>query len=122
MIYHLINGVIKVTTVNNAKETAKQNIAQIKTYIKIASENVTNSDAFDLNIKNAQALITKMTAEKIFINDLEKINDDINILKKQFNKVETFDENSKNAIFEDTIDGGVKIIQSNKKLYIINKK
>jgi hypothetical protein len=95
---------------------------EAKSYIRVASENIANQSNFELNIRNAEELIAQIREKKIFLNDIEKINDDINILKKQFDKIETFDENNENAIYQGELQKSVKIIKSNKKPFIINEK
>jgi hypothetical protein len=71
-----------------------------KTFLRIAAENIANADVFELNIKNAEELLNTTKESQIFLNDIAKINDDINILKKQFNKIEIFEESPENIIYE----------------------
>jgi hypothetical protein len=113
---------VSVTTNNNTKELAKTELIEAKNYIRIASENIANENNFELNIQNAEALIDQIREKKIFLNDIEKINDDINILKKQFNKIQTFDETPNNAIYQGELQSAVKIVHINKKPFIINEK
>ena len=122
LIYQVLSTLVSVSTNNNTKEIAKTELIEAKSYIRIASENIANQSNFELNIKNAEELIYQIREKKIFLNDIEKINDDINILKKQFNKIETFDQSIDNALFQGNLESAVKIIKNNKKPFIINEK
>ena len=121
-LYSILSTVVWITTQNDQKELAKENIVKAKTYIKRASENIANPDAFELNIKNAEDLLIEIEENQIFLNDIAKINDDLNILKKQFNKIEIFEENQENILYDWEFENPVKIIKNNLKPYIITKK
>ncbi len=128
-LYSILSTVASITTQNEEKELAKENIIKAKTYLRIASENIANPDSFDLNISNAESLVNDIEKNKIFLNDIEKINDNINILKKQFNKIEIFDEAAENIIYTEKIQNPIKIISNEnknsvqyKKPYIITNK
>jgi hypothetical protein len=101
---------------------ASENIVKAKTYLSIASENIANPEIFEFNIKNAEELLVTIEEEKIFLNDVSKINDDINILKKQFNKIEVFEQSPENIIYESDLKNPVKIIKNDLKPYIITNK
>jgi hypothetical protein len=122
LIYQVLSALVSVTTNNNTKELAKAELIEAKSYIRIASENIANQNNFELNIQSAEALIDKIREKKIFLNDIEKINDDINILKKQFNKIEAFDETIDNALYQGDFQNAIKIIKNNKKPFVINEK
>jgi hypothetical protein len=57
-------------------------------------------------------LIYEVRENKIFLNDISKINDDISILKKQFNKVEVFKQTAENIIYTGDLNNPVKIIKN----------
>jgi hypothetical protein len=67
-------------------------------------------------------LIKDIEKQNIFLNDILKINDDINILKKQFNKIEIFEQTLENSIYTEKIKNPVKIVKNNLKPYIITNK
>ena len=122
LIYNILSTLIWITIKNDNKQIAADNLLQAKTYIRIASENIWNPDNFELNISNAEKIISNTIEQKILLNDIEKINDDINILKKQFNKIEIFDEINWEILFNWNLQDWVKIIKNNNKPFIINKK
>jgi hypothetical protein len=121
-MYQILHSIVSVTTNNSTKESAKTELTQAENYINIASENIANKDNFELNIKNAEDMIDKIREKKIFLKNIEQINDKINILKKQFNKIETFYENNSNLRFDGDLKDYTKIIKHNKQPFIINKK
>jgi len=53
--------------------------------------------------------------------DIQKMQTDINILKKQFNKIETFDNFADNEIYSGNFENFVKLIQRDNKKYIIQE-
>lgn len=122
LIYNILSTIVWVTTQNDKKQIAIEKLQQAKTYIKIASENIWNPDNFELNVSNAEKIIAETTEQKILLNDIEKIKDDINILKKQFNKIEIFDEMSSEILYKWNLKDWIKIVKNNNKPYIINKK
>ncbi len=121
-LYSILSTVASITTQNEEKELAKENIIKAKNYLTIASENIANPDSFELNINNAEDLISEVEKNKIFLNDIEKINDNINILKKQFNKIEIFDESTENIIYQEDFKNPVKIISNENKNSVQYKK
>lgn len=121
-LYYSLSTLVSITTQTEVKETAKNNIIEIKNIIRIASENIANPDAFEKNIKDAEALVAEVQKEEIYLWDLAKLVDDINILKKQFNKIEIFEENQTNIIYSIESKDSVKIAKNNLIPYIISKK
>ncbi|MDD3794319.1 MAG: hypothetical protein PHI37_05895 [Candidatus Gracilibacteria bacterium] len=121
-LYYSLSTLVSITTQTENKELAKNNIVEIKNLVRVASENIANPDVFDKNIQDAENLILEVQKQEIYLGDLTKITDDINILKKQFNKIEIFETNDNNLI--QTFDGvnGVKIAKNNLIPYIIQKK
>lgn len=121
-LYTTISAMVSIATQNEEKEATKDNLIKAKSYIRIASENVANADVFELNIKNAEEILAEAEKNQIYLNDIEKINDDINILKKQFNKIEVFEEDPDSVVFESDFENAVKVVKNNLKPYIITKK
>jgi hypothetical protein len=121
-LYSILSTVASITTQNDQKELAKENIIKAKTYLSIASENIANPDSFELNISNAESLIAQIEENQIFLNDIAKINDNINILKKQFDKIEIFEESIDNIIYEENFENPVQIVKNNLKPYVITAK
>ena len=121
-LYSVLSTVVWITSQNEEKELATNNIISAKSFLKIAADNIANPETFELNIENAKNLLDEIEKEQIFLNDVAKINDDINILKKQFNKIEIFKENPENIFYDDIIEKPVKIVKNNLKPYIISEK
>ncbi|MDD3144880.1 MAG: hypothetical protein PHV23_02095 [Candidatus Gracilibacteria bacterium] len=121
-LYYSLSTIVSITTQTEVKETAKTSIEEIKNLIKLASENISNPDTFEKNIKDAEALVSEVQKQEIYLGDLAKLTDSLNILKKQFNKIEIFEENDTNLI--QLIEGTdtVKISKNNLIPYIIGKK
>lgn len=121
-LYSILSTVVWMGTQTENTEIAKSNIMKAKSFLRIAAENVANPDVFELNIKNAEELLNETKESQIFLNDIAKINDDINVLKKQFNKIEVFEESPENIIYEWVFEKPVKIVKNYLKPYIITKK
>lgn len=122
LIYKILINVVNLATVNNEKQTAQVELEKALWYIQIASENVINSWVFELNIKNAQDIISSLEKQNLFLDNITKLNWDINILKKQFNKIEVFSNQADHVLYKWNLKESIKIIKSNWKPYIINKK
>lgn len=121
-LYYTLSTLVSITTQTEVKETAKNNLIEVKNIIRIASENIANPDVFEKNIKNAEALVAEVEKQEIYLWDLSKITDEINILKKQFNKIEIFEENETNLIYALNSSDNVKIAKNNLVPYVISKK
>lgn len=122
LMYNVLINVVTVSTLNNEKQVAKQDLEEAISYVQIASENVINTDIFDLNINKALEIVTTLEKKQLFLNDINKLTNDINILKKQFNKIEVFSDNTDKALYTWNLQDSIKIIKINEKPYIINKK
>lgn len=121
-LYYSLSTLVSITTQTENKELAKNNIIEVRNLVRIASENIANPDVFDKNIKDAEVLITNIKEQELYLWDLAKITDDINILKKQFNKIEIFESNDNNLIQKIDWINWVKIAKNNLIPYIIQKK
>lgn len=121
-LYSILSSVISMSSQSKQTDTAKQNMVQVKTYLRLASENIWNQDTFNLHINNAQKILDDIKTQKLFLNDVKKVSDDINILKKQFNKIELFETNQQNLVHQLEDQKGVKIIKNKLKTYIIWEK
>lgn len=121
-LYYTLSTLVSITTQTEVKETAKNNLIEVKNIIRIASENIANPDVFEKNINDAEALVAEVEKQEIYLWDLSKITDEINILKKQFNKIEIFEENETNLIYALNSSDNVKIAKNNLVPYVISKK
>ncbi|MGB2110674.1 MAG: hypothetical protein ACPHY8_01815, partial [Patescibacteria group bacterium] len=90
--------------------------------INLASDNVGNEAVFEKNISEAETLISQIKEDQLYLLDIQKMQSDINILKKQFNKIETFDNFADNEIYSGNFENFVKLIQRDDKKYIIQEK
>ena len=121
-LFSLVSTFVNITTEDKSKELSKSNLQAAKTYLSLASENLNNMDIFELHVTEAEKLIAEIESQQMFLNDISKIQDEIGILKKQFNKIESFRASTDNSIFESDLSNSIQIIKNNKKLYSIEKK
>lgn len=120
-LFLIISSILSKSIENSKTVEYKNDLIQAREFIRLANQNLANEEAFELNIKKAEELVEKVSQEKLFLNDVENINDDISIIKKQFNWVEIFDENINNMIFKWNFKDWIKLLEINKKLYVIWK-
>jgi len=121
-LYSTLLNIVSVATNDKQKIQTVNDLEQANTFIRQASRNVANSNAFEENITAAEWIITKVKEQKIYLWDLEKMQNDIHILKKQFNKIETFETSPENEIYTWNFDNFVKIVKNKLQPYIIEKK
>lgn len=121
-LYSILSTVVSISTQNEQKDLAKENVIKARNYLKIASENVSNTSVFEDNIHKSEELLKLIKKDEIFINDVAKISEDINILKKQFNKIEVFQESPESIIYSWNLENPVKILKNNLKTYVVTKK
>jgi len=120
-LYKLINNTISDTNVSKTKEIQIIKLEEAKTSLRKASENTTNKDIFNLNIKHTEKIISKLEEEKLFLEDIKLLKEKISNLKKSFDWIQSFEEKSENKILNLNSNDTIKIIWLNKKIYIIWK-
>lgn len=109
VMYLILSKVINSTTNTPWVQNAKESVIEIREKLRVASENINNTEIFEKNIVDAEALIKEIESQKLFLNDLAKITDDLNLLKQQFNKIEIFNEDETNLISALDAPVGVKL-------------
>ncbi len=121
-LYSTLSSVVWITSKSQGNDLEKQNIVKARTYLRLASENIWNPEVFELNINKSKDLLNDIQSKQVFLSDIAKINDDINILKKQYNKIEVFEEIPENIVYTWKVINPVKILKNNLKPYIITGK
>jgi len=122
-LYTIVSGVIGATSQTNNVEVSKAELLKAKDYIRLASENINNPDVFNLNVKQAEDIVYEIQDQKLFLNDIGKILDDIGVIKKQFNGIETFSMTEDNTLYSGLDpESTVKVLNNSNKLYILNKR
>lgn len=121
LLFSIISSILAKSIEGSKTVEYKNNLIEAREYIRLANQNISNKEAFELNINKAEELIKKVQEQKLFLTDIENIYDDISIIKKQFNWIEIFEWNTSNLIFKGNFDDWIKLIENNKKLYVISK-
>ena len=121
LLYTIIGGVVGNTQTNKEISISQKQLEEAREYIRLANENVINPDVFDLNIKKAEEIVYEIQEKELFLTDIEKILDDITIIKKQFNGVESFSENQDNIISSAIPEDSIKILEINGKIYVVGQ-
>lgn len=103
-------------------QEAQTSLLKAKEYMRLASDNINNSELFSMNIESSEKLIEDIKTRGLFLSDVAKIQDDISILKKQFNGIETFEIQEKNTLYASaTALGSIKVLSVSNKTYIVTK-
>lgn len=122
LLYMIVSGIFFTATQNSTKQEAENQIQDVKFLVEEAQKNVSNPGFFNNNIEKAEALIKEIENKKLYANDIQKIKEDINLLKKQFDKIEIFSSWVSNLIYAEESADKQKVIRSSWKTYIITKK
>lgn len=120
-LFFMISAILWEGVETSKTTQYKNDLIQAREYLRLANQNLANKEAFELNISKAQELVETVATQKLFLNDVQDIYDDISIIKKQFNGVSIFDPTSSNLIYKWNFDDASKLIEINKKLYILWK-
>jgi len=83
-LYKLIGSTVSDTNISKTKEIQTIKLEEAKTSLRKASENTTNKDIFNLNIKYTEKIISKLEEEKLFLEDIKLLKEKISHLKKSF--------------------------------------
>lgn len=122
LLYLIISRIVSFSTKTDIKQEATNQIEQVNNYISEAQKNVTNAAFFNRNIEEAEKIIVSLEEKKLYENDILKAKNEINILKKQFNKIEIFESSASNLVYAEVSENNARILKSSGKTYIIIKK
>ncbi len=121
ILYSTVSSIITSTWKTEVSNNYKKDLQNAKDLVKLASENISNQAVFGENIKKAEETLAILREKKLYLNDIEKIDEDINTIKKQFNLVETFEERSDNLYYKWLPIWTIKIVSLKGALYTITK-
>lgn len=121
LLFYVISWIIWSTIQTSKTNEYKTNLIEARNYIRVASENLTNDVIFEQNIQKAENIINTVKEKKLFLTDIDSINQDISIIKKQYYWIETFNDTNENLIFRWNFKEAIKIVENNKKIYVITK-
>ncbi len=105
----------------NTTEEYKNKLIQSREFIQIANQNISNPEVFDLNMNQAEALVFEVREKQLFLNDVETILNDITLIKKQFNGIESFETTPNNLLFSWDFQDGIRLLEMNKQFYVVGK-
>jgi phage terminase large subunit-like protein len=80
----MLGKLVNITTQTEEKESAKEAVSQIEILLKTASENTNNPEVFEKSVTEIETLVKQIESQKLYLNNIKKINDDLNDLKKSF--------------------------------------
>lgn len=121
VLFSTVSSIITKTWQTEVVNDSKKDLQNAKDLIKLASENISNQSVFDENLRKAEDILAKLRDQKLFLTDIEKIDEDIKTIKKQFNLVETFEERTDNLIYKWLPAWTIKVINIKWALYTITK-
>ncbi len=121
VLYGTINSIISKTWKTEIINDSKKDLQDAKDFVKLAAENISNQEVFAENMKKAEEKLVVLRNKNLFLTDIQKLDDDINIIKKQFNLVETFDESSNKLIYNSLPEWTIKITEIKWSIYTITK-
>ncbi|PZM81884.1 hypothetical protein DLH72_04905, partial [Candidatus Gracilibacteria bacterium] len=122
LLYTFISGFFGTFTKTTQRDTATEQLNEIKVVLTSATENIGNPGIFDRNIEKAEELIKSIEEKNLFSSDIQRYKEEINILKKQFNKIEIFNSGQENLLHSEISESSVKVLKNSGKTYIITKK
>jgi len=77
-------------------------------------------DMFSHYIDLASEIVKELQQEELFLHDVEKLQDTMGVLQKQFNGIEPFEVTSENTLYSfDTPHKVVKILSISNKVYAV---
>ncbi len=122
-LYLIISSILSSNINNIVPEEYKNKLIEANNIVKWLNQQIGNKEIFYSNIKKAEELIFDVRDKKIYLNDVKKLLDDISVLKKQINWIQTASLNLENSLiqFEDKNFELNSIFEINKKLYFVGK-
>jgi len=120
-LYKIIWSTVTDSKISKEKEIQTIKLEEAKISLRKASENTTNKDIFNLNIKHTEEIIRTLKEKELYLEDIKLLEDKIAKLKKSFDWITSFKENEKNKLLSLNSNDTIKILWLNKKVYIIWK-
>lgn len=124
-LFIILSSAINTSVENDNSIKNVELLKQAKKYKTLASNNYSNPDQFNLNIDKAEEIIEELKEKSLYLNDLETLEWQINIIKKAFNWIETWDENNEKLLYkipEKYKNNLLEVLKLNWKVYLITKK
>ncbi len=120
-LFKIISIWIGTTTWTPSTQDYKLKLLQSREFIQVANQNIWNPEAFDLHINQAEALALEVKEKQLFLNDVDALLNDISLIKKEFNGIETFNTTPSNLLMTWDFQDGIRILELNKQFYVIWK-
>lgn len=122
ILYFFVSKMFSIISDTETKEGVKDNMVEIETLLTKASQNIANPWIFERNIKKAEELIEQIENKELYLQNIEKLSNDINILKKQFNKIELYNFPDNERIYEIKQKEAFGAEKNKGALYVFTKK
>lgn len=122
-LYLIIGSFLSVRSGELIPEAYKNKLIEARLIIERSSKDLGNRDAFMTNVQQAENLIYEVRDKKIFMNDVKKLLEEIALMKKQLNRIESFNPKNSKAeyVFSDKNFQTVGIFEVAKKYYFVGK-
>jgi hypothetical protein len=122
LLYWVISWFFQVATMTQSSEQAKKSLLEAQNLVVQAGENMNNPDMFLLNVTQAQTILTQLQSQALFLEDISLMKDNIALLQKQFNGIESFEAKTENTLYLFPSSASiVKILSVADKVYIVEK-
>lgn len=121
ILYFVISWFFSFTSSTGNVNDLKIQLITAQNHVISASENTNNEDMFALNIESAIEIIDELKKQEMFLWDIEKLDDEISILQKQFNGIAPFSVNDSNTLYTfENPKNITKIVNVSWKIYIVH--
>jgi len=121
-LYFILSSFLSLSSVTRDTEDSKEDLLKAREFVRLASENINNPDIFSLYIEDGEKIAQEITDKELFLNDVGKILDDITVLKKQFNGIETFVASENNTLYASPdLTKPVKVVSVAGKVFIVDE-
>ena len=120
LLYFIVSSFFHFAANTPDIEAAKTQFALAQSHISKAGENMNDPDMFSHYIDLASEIVKELQQEELFLHDVEKLQDTMGVLQKQFNGIEPFEVTSENTLYSfDTPHKVVKILSISNKVYAV---
>jgi hypothetical protein len=122
ILYNILSFFVNTTSQTENKKEAENTLIQIETLIRTAWENINNSEIFEKNITDAEVLVKQIREQNLYSKNLTDIINELNLLKRQFNKIEIFNESESNLVRALDENIWIKIVRNDSEIYVLDSK
>jgi hypothetical protein len=119
----IIRSIFYTSMLTAVPQEYKSKLIEAEQILGRSSRDMANKELFKENLTKAEALVFEVREKKVFANDVKKLLEQISVMKRQMNGIESYSLETRPVDFTIPKDAeAVALFENAKKLYVVGKK